>query len=122
MDKRETVARVKPLEWTKSGEKHYSLDYGYLLSRGLQGWSIYYLGNPVATVKQDLEYAKAAAQADYEARILAAIEPAPVSVREAARVLLDAARIEPVHDAIQRSVRPAAFCAALRAIAEGKEM
>ena len=50
-----------------------------------------------------------------------AIEPAPVSVREAARVLLDAARIEPVHDAIQRSVRPAAFCAALRAIAEGKD-
>jgi hypothetical protein len=43
-----------------------------------------------------------------------------VSVREAARVLLDATRIEPVHDAIQRSVRPAAFCAALRTIAEGK--
>jgi hypothetical protein len=49
------------------------------------------------------------------------VEIGEVSVREAARVLLDAARIEPVHDAIQRSVRPAAFCAALRAIAEGKE-
>ena len=48
-------------------------------------------------------------------------EPAPVSVREAARVLLDAVRIEPVHDAIQRSVRPAAFCAALLAIAGGKD-
>jgi hypothetical protein len=35
------------------------------------------------------EKCQAEAQADYEARILAAIEPAPVSVQEAARVLLD---------------------------------
>lgn len=73
---------------------------------------------------EDLGPIKAAAQADYEARILAAIEPA-LSVREAARVLYDM----PETDRMKawRATRDAPpefakwFCVALRAIAERKE-
>ena len=75
-----------------------------------------------------LDEAKAAAQTDYEARIMAALEPAPagVTVQEAARVLLDALDQ-------QRDLRKMAwdatkdapgdfgrwFAAALRALSEG---
>lgn len=38
--------------------------------------------------------AKAAAQADYEARIIAALEPQPITVQDAARVLLDAHTVQ----------------------------
>ena len=120
------AVRVRELEWEKSlggGILHsYPESDGsaYTIIQEANRLAVRY-GPHLIKVCDDWSDAKAAAQADYETRILAAIEPAPVSVREAARVLLDAVRIEPVHDAIQRSVRPAAFCAALRAIAEGKE-
>ena len=74
----------------------------------------------------DLGPLKAAAQADYEARILATIEPAPVSAREAARVLLD----QPYEamkkafyamDSKQGEGADRIMAAALRAIAGGKE-
>jgi hypothetical protein len=69
---------------------------------------------------------------DVEARILAAIEPAPaVSVQEAARVLLDAwsqetvkgcqIRCEVTQAQREESIRGLKFSAALRAIAEGKD-
>jgi hypothetical protein len=126
------AVRVKPLQWEDfegQGAKasgFYQANYLITKWRGRGEFEVamsypsYQTGFDGERFHPTLEAAKAAAQADYEARILAAIEHAPVSVREAARVLLDAARIEPVHDAIQRSVRPAAFCAALRAIAEGE--
>ena len=61
----------------------------------------------------------------------AAIEPAPVSVREAARVLLDsmpeitAKPLVEMSDVMEIDAHPAillrGFCAALRAITEGKD-
>lgn len=73
--------------------------------------------------------AKAAAQADYEARILAALEP--VTVQEAARVLLGhtpkitAKPLAEMSEAMKIDAHPAillrGLCAAIRAIAEGKD-
>lgn len=83
---REPVVRVKPLTWSKEPPYHiarmrigfYSVEYiesddgGYFDLRGNFGRSGY----------RTLAEAKAAAQADYEQRIMAAIEIAPQSDRQ----------------------------------------
>jgi hypothetical protein len=69
-----------------------------------------------------LEEAKEDAQADYERRILSALSPAPVTVSEAARVLIE--RIPCDEDAIakvQCYARFADFIAALCAIQENDD-
>ena len=72
------VARVKPLEWRETGENRFSAkneDYK-VVSDGV-GWAFCpenwppFAGYPYAT----FEDAKAAAQADYAARSIAALTP-----------------------------------------------
>lgn len=132
--------RVKPLVWrvddsrTAYAQTSYFVDR-YCIEHRLHGddqFDLWVGPDAVrATRFPTLETAKAAAQADYEARILAAIDPAPVSVREAARVLLGhtpkitAKPLAEMSEAMKIDAHPAillrGFCAALRAIAEGKD-
>jgi hypothetical protein len=90
--------RVKPLVWERS--KGVQTDFKakcvigvYLVECFDDGEGDYYVwalewGKIEGPKMASADEAKAAAQADYEARILAALEP--VTVQEAARVLLDA--------------------------------
>lgn len=115
--------RVKPLEWrvddsqNEYAQAQYSVDR-YCIEHRLHADDAFdlWIGPDATTATRfpTLEAAKAAAQADYEARILAALEPvtvqrcaecdcenppdecnwiaaepAPVTVQEAARVLLE---------------------------------
>lgn len=78
----------------------------------------------------DIEAAKAAAQADYEARIMAAMDVQPVTVHDAARdvaydafmaecrVIYPGGHVE--HNYTSKSAFLAGWAAALRAIAEGR--
>lgn len=88
--------RVKELEWTKvSGLLRYeaeSVDHVYIISFDDRAnddvsWSVFLLGVWVGL--PSLKEAKAAAQADYERRILSAIDMQPVSPEVAAGALLD---------------------------------
>lgn len=82
--------KVKPLEWDDTcGSSTGSTSIGDYdvdeIEDGLWGmWGAYdgYSSNPIST-HDTVEEAKAAAQADYERRILAAIEPAPVTLADA---------------------------------------
>lgn len=94
--------RVKPLEWTAryakydGGKEHYGtgiFGHWYCVKREKGGvWSIMcHIGGHVCHLppSKTLEAAKAAAQADYEARILAALDltpPPAVTVQKAAAV------------------------------------
>lgn len=74
--------KVKPLEWRNS--------YGVLRAKTLFGdyiitRHILKLLSGSEQVHDDTEAAKAAAQADYEGRVLAALEPASVTPAEAAK-------------------------------------
>ena len=129
--------KVKPLVWTAKGYAQTPFGKYLVVREDWSGeedfWFICFAGKPYGKCGEHatLEAAKAAAQADYEARILAAIEPAPVSVREAARVLLGhtpkitAKPLAEMSEAMKIDAHPAillrGFCAALRAIAEGKD-
>ena len=132
--------RVKPLEWLSLGEgyKSFSLLGEYQVyptaSRRNHKHSAYFIDalrkSHILGYFEPSESAKAAAQADYEARILAAIEPA-LSVREAARVLLGhtpkitAKPLAEMSEAMKIDAHPAillrGFCAALRSIEDGKD-
>lgn len=103
--------RVKPLVWEDWSAKHrtnYTADTPF----GRYGVMQFHFpdmhfkiepptGKPF--IADTLGAAKAAAQADYERRILAALEPAPVTVGEAARVLLDAWRNSQTIDADEKA-------------------
>lgn len=92
---------VKPLVWEvnddkRDGRAHYGhgiLGHWYAVCRERTGaWVVMHFvsGKRVQVHNKDsdtfptLEAAKAAAQADYTARILAALEPDPAAIREAA--------------------------------------
>lgn len=85
--------RVKPLVWKKeipSANPSYSpniawTEFGLIYANEHAFW---FEGEEAVKCQGCRETTKAAAQADYERRILAALEPAPVTVGEAARVLL----------------------------------
>lgn len=74
------VVKVKPLEWRRNEKSH--LDCTYVDNFGLfqiaddENVTLLWAGQDTTCAPYaSLEDAKAAAQADYEARILAAIEP-----------------------------------------------
>jgi len=124
--------RVKPLVWTSKGYAETPFGNYLVVREDWSGkddfWFVCFAGKPYAKCGEhgSEETAKAAAQADYEARILAALEP--VTVQEAARVLLDAMSditakpLAEMSDAMKIEAHPAillrGLCAALRALAQ----
>ena len=88
---RAKARKVKPLSWfevekSRLGGKYTADGYTIRYIEGL--WLLDFAGTSKSAWRfTDLEAAKAAAQADYEARILAALEPDPavVLMREALR-------------------------------------
>ena len=91
-----TAARVKPLVW--SDDPSSALDCAWIDDFGLYQITdedVLFVGhNHVGRQYPTIADAKAAAQADYEARILAAIDVQPITAQEAARVPEVAALIE----------------------------
>ena len=96
-------AKIKMLEWHNfdawthwaegaCGTYHVEERNGYWQVELRVGGLVHGVTQTDDTTPADLDAAKAAAQADYEARILAALEPAPVTPAEAAQVqaLVDA--------------------------------
>lgn len=99
-----TGVKVKPLEWAPvlsmsdgySGWDAESILGGYRIvvppdgEAFLSGARAHRLKNSAAqTYNKQIVELKKFAQADYESRILSALQPAPMSVAEAARVLLE---------------------------------
>lgn len=89
------VVMVKPLVWfevelpSRGGGKYTA--EGYTVRRIEGVWLLDFSGQSRSDWRfGSADLAKAAAQADYETRILAALEPQPITVQDAARVLLDA--------------------------------
>lgn len=127
--------RVKPLDWTKKGYAETPFGKYHVVMEDWSGqddfWFVCFAGKPYGKCGEHGSEvaAKAAAQADYEARILAALEP--VTVQEAARVLLGhtpkitAKPLAEMSEAMKIDAHPAillrGLCAAIRAIAEGKD-
>ena len=73
---------VKPLVWRGNGKGRVCADtpFGaYEIGHGRYGMRLRHGGSCMQDDLQGIEAAKAAAQADYEARILAALTPAPVA-------------------------------------------
>lgn len=98
-------AKIKMLEWHNfdawthwaegaCGTYHVEERNGYWQVELRVGGLVHGVTQTDDTTPADLDAAKAAAQADYEARIIAALEPAPVTLAEAAKVqaLVDALR------------------------------
>ena len=102
---------VKPLEWIDPTPPNEECAYDHVFADSALGrysiewksWkeyddrTIFLSGACVGNGGFDLDVAKAAAQADYAARILAALEPAPLTVADAlavpeVRALVDALR------------------------------
>ncbi|RHZ92836.1 hypothetical protein D1114_16675 [Cereibacter sphaeroides] len=137
--------RVKKLEWHKNHEtggyygegafgQRWQIEHRAAFERS--PWDCYFDGAggegpaPALGYFPTLEAAKADAQADYEARILACLEDEPDAVAEAARVLLDSGRLndlsgwdgQPFQSAMQHGPTTAAHWRdRLRALAgEGK--
>ena len=151
------AVKVKPLAWEQA--EYYGAvvatarafyDAGYKIT----SWSGFdYVEVTVAApgyqktgyvgegIYPDFDAAKAAAQADYEARIMAALDVLPLTVQDAAMVLLEAMKggldpldaCDPAIEAlavkhagnrgdgvIQLEIAEEFFTAALRAIAEGR--
>jgi hypothetical protein len=81
--------RVKPLVWTQKGYAETPFGKYHVVMEDWSGqddfWFVCFAGKPYGKCGEhgSEEAAKAAAQADYESRILEALEP--VTVREAAR-------------------------------------
>lgn len=106
------AVRVKPLEWVAryakydGGREHFGTGvfghwYGIKREKN-RAWSVsHHIGSKRIEVGfyPDLESAKAAAQADYERRILAALEPNPA---EQDREALVAATLERAENEIER--------------------
>lgn len=134
---------VKPLEWVERDDIQ-----GLFNAESTIGWwynvqaidgGFRYEGGPPAVpaapqMFPSLEAAKAAAQADYEQRILAALAPAPaapvkgaVTVEEAAQVVMQSDEltetIEVIAEAHQLSLVDTSVCVAavLRALAGGRD-
>lgn len=85
------AVRVKSLVWKKRDiDIHLAQNYGIIPFYG-QGPAAYYLarGSDMIAHGDTVDDLKSTAQADHEARIRAAIEPAVPSVSAAAKVLLD---------------------------------
>lgn len=91
------VPKVKPLFWENNGATYphhragtdmanYSIDTSAMVSMGR--YPLHINGLWTGKKYQTLAQAKAAAQADHEARILSQIDMAPVTVPAAARVIL----------------------------------
>ena len=84
--------RIKPLVWTQKGYAETPFGKYHVVMEDWSGqddfWFVCFAGKPYGKCGEhgSEEAAKAAAQADYEARILAALEP--VTVQKAARVLI----------------------------------
>jgi hypothetical protein len=118
--------RVKPLEWEEmtatKAMRSICIVGTYCIAHyrgGVFRW--WRVGVGTKHDASGVLEAQAAAQADYESRVLSCLEPRPVTVQEAARVLLDHLRIQPVSDAIEGNVSISRFAAALRAIAQEEE-
>jgi hypothetical protein len=87
---------VKPLKWFVGSSRSNDGDHEAQTMLGtyscrkhkLLKWNLW-KSERLLDSSETLEAAKAKAQADYERRILSALSPAPVTVSEAARVLLD---------------------------------
>jgi pantoate kinase len=83
------TVKVKPLEWAEFGRECLrapSLVGRYEISWGFEAGFVYLDYSGQLSKKQSIEAAKAAAQADYEARILSALEatPSPEAIVRAA--------------------------------------
>ena len=107
------VVRVKPLVWTNR-EYDWSWWADIPFGRGMYqirhevGYFVDFDDETISGCHRTLGAAKAAAQADYEARILAALEPAPVSDEALIRAALEAAAetLEGLHDGYYLSDAP----------------
>lgn len=128
---------IKPLVWVSDPDndggdwfhRAWAGEYCYEVGQDHNGWwwqeseAAFNPGLVFATP----DAAKAAAQADYEARIAAQIQPAAraeVSVAEAARVLLATNELggrNEVHDACAGRLKVHKFDAVLRALTEAGE-
>jgi len=91
---------VKPLVWRSNGKGRICADtpFGlYEIEHGRYGMRLLHSGSFMQDDLQGIDAAKAAAQADYEARILAALEPVaapdPAAIREAALHVENAKRL-----------------------------
>lgn len=71
---------VKPLEWDEGGNGAWATPDGYYQIRFLDGSFMLLRPFLANEIYRTLEAAKAAAQADYERRILSALTPTPVTV------------------------------------------
>jgi hypothetical protein len=139
--------KVKPLEWarhhlgcftiksTKSADNGCDVVYhaeranpsGHVVSTVTKpGYFRCKIENRIGANSEfgSIEAAKAAAQADYEARIMAALDVQPLTVQDAARGLLDA-KLDGLSDGYPenpalRSAMGGLCASALRAIAEGR--
>ena len=78
-------------------------------------------GISICRVDGTIESAKAAAQSDYEARIMAALDVHPLTVQDAARVLLTAREQGQIDDEAVKLFLKGQPAAALRAITEGND-
>lgn len=124
-------AKIKPLEWHNfdawthwsegaCGTYHVEERNGYWQVELRVGGLVHGVTATDDTTPADLDAAKAAAQADYEARILAALEPAepqaPTAQAEALDAALDAAMAKVM------LARDAAIAAIARHLAPGDEL
>ena len=138
------AVKVKPLVWfevyrARVGGKYTADGYTIMWIEGV--WLLSFAGESRSAWRfTDLDAAKAAAQADYEARIMAALDVQPLTVQDAARLPEIVALIDAVnglmevfpdpcwHDHhgkcqehfIEDDCSVAKTIAALRAIAEGR--
>ena len=132
-------AKIKMLEWHNfdawthwaegvCGTYHIEERNGYWQVELRVGGLVHGVTQTDDTTPADLDAAKAAAQADYEARVLAALESAPVTLADALKVPEVRALVEALDCGINqyremREVNSAfydAARAALRAIEEGE--
>lgn len=116
------AVKVKPLVWFEVYRNRVGGKYtaeGYMI-RWIEGlWLLHFAGDSKAAWRFiDLESAKAAAQADYEARIMAALDVQPITAQDAARVLLTALERAPTDIEILKLLLNGQPFAAMRAIVE----
>lgn len=113
--------KIKPLAW--SDDPSSALDCAWIDNFGLYqitDEAVLFVGHELTgTQYPTIAAAKAAAQADYEARIMAALDVQPLTVQDAARWQEVALKIWRI--ANSTDPEDPEFIAALRAIAEGRE-
>ena len=92
------TVKVKPMVWFevyqgRLGGKYTADGYTIQWIEGL--WLLYFAGESKSAWRfTDIESAKAAAQADYEARVIDALDVQPITVQDAAKVPEIAALID----------------------------